>query len=88
MAARNTHTWKTTTADGIKREVRAEKFAKKWRLQAQLKGETTWTYYDTPPLEDLIELRDVLWRKYQRRHLSFEDIESIDALIRERQGEL
>lgn len=83
---RNVHTWKTKTEDGIKREVRAEKFAQQWRIQAQLKGEEHWTYYDTPLLEDLIELRDVLWRKYQRKRLPFEDVAAIDEMISKRQA--
>ena len=78
---RNLHTWKTTTEEGDKREVRAEKFGKRWRLQAKVKGEDNWTYYDDPLLADLIELREVLWRKYQRKQLSGDDIEAGDKLI-------
>ncbi|MGB8169296.1 MAG: hypothetical protein WCF18_17490 [Chthoniobacteraceae bacterium] len=85
---RNYHTWKTVTDDGDKREVRAEKFGKRWRLQAKLKSEDRWTYYDDPLLPDLLELREVLWRKYQRKHLSWEDIEAVDKLIRDRGGEV
>jgi hypothetical protein len=85
---RNLHTWKTTNDDGEKREVRAEKFGKRWRLQAKIKGEENWTYYDDPLLADLLELRDVLWRKYQRKHLSWEDIEAIDKMIVDRGGEV
>jgi len=84
---RNTHVWKTRTADGQKREVRAEKFGKRWRLQAKVEGEDRWTYYDTPLIEDLIELREVLWRKYQRKHLAWEDVAAIDAMIKERTTE-
>ena len=83
---RNLHTWKTITEDGDKREVRAEKFGKRWRLQAKLKHEENWTYYEDPLLTDLLELHDVLWRKYQRKHLAWEDIEAIDKLIRDRGG--
>ena len=85
---RNLHVWKTKTEEGEKREVRAEKFGKKWRLQAKVKGEENWTYYETPLLEDLLELRDVLWRKYQRKHLSWEDVEQVDRLIIEAGGEV
>jgi len=86
MANRNTHVWKTTTEDGEKREVRAEKFGKRWRLQAKVKGEENWTYYDDPLLPDLIELRDVLFRKYQRKHLSWEDVDAIEKMITDRGG--
>ena len=78
---RNLHVWKTKTEEGERREVRAEKFGKRWRLQAKVKSETAWTYYETPPLADLLELRDVLWRKYQRKHLSWDDIAAVDQLI-------
>ena len=83
---RNLHVWKTKTADGEKREVRAEKFGKRWRVQAKLKHEESWTYYETPLLDDLIELRDVLWRKYQRKHLAWEDVAAIDQLIADAGG--
>ena len=83
---RNTHIWKTTTADGEKREVRAEKFGKRWRVQAKVKGDPAWTYYDDTPVEDLIELRDVLFRKYQRKHLSYEDLAAVEKMITDRGG--
>lgn len=83
---RNVHVWKTTTEEGEKREVRAEKFGKKWRLQAKLKHDERWTYYDDPLLEDLIELRDVLFRKYQRKHLSYEDVAAVEKMITDRGG--
>lgn len=86
MANRNTHVWKHTTEDGERREVRAEKFGKRWRLQARLKHEDTWTYYDVPELPDLMELRTVLFNKYQRKHLAWEDVAAIDELIIERGG--
>ena len=83
---RNVHVWQTRTPEGLKREVRAERFAGQWRLQAQVKGESQWTYYDSPLLEDLVELRDIVWRKYQRKRLPWSDVESLDVLIRDRGG--
>jgi hypothetical protein len=83
---RNVHVWKTTTEEGEKREVRAEKFGGRWSLQAQIKGEERWTYYDTPLMEDLIALRDVLFRKYQRKHLSWEDLAAVEKLITDAGG--
>ena len=83
---RNTHIWKTETPEGEKREVRAVKFGKRWRLQAKVKGEDSWTYYDEPLLEDLIELHTVLFNKYQRKHLSWEDIAAIEKMITDRGG--
>ena len=85
---RNTHVWKTKTADGERREVRAEKFGKRWRIQSKVKSAEQWTYFDDPPLEDLLALHDVLWRKYQRKHLSWEDVTTIEQMIRDRGGEV
>ena len=85
---RNTHVWKTKTEDGEKREVRAEKFGKRWRVQAKTKSAERWTYYDDPLLEDLLSLHDILWRKYQRKHLSWEDFEAVGQLIRDRGAEV
>ena len=81
---RNVHVWKETTPEGEKREVRAERFGGEWRVQAKLKHEEQWTYYDTPLLEDLIELRDIVWRKYQRKRLRWDDVEQLDQMIRDR----
>jgi len=83
---RNLHVWKSRTGEGVKREVRAEKFGKKWKVQAKLASEAAWTYYDPPPLEDLVALRDVLWRKYQRKHLAWEDVAAVEKLILDRGG--
>ena len=85
---RNVHEWKTTTAEGDKREVRAEKFGNKWRVQSRVKGTDDWTYYDAPLLEDLAELRVILWRKYQRKRLPWEDVATVERVIRERGGQL
>ena len=80
---RNQHVWKTVTEQGDKREVRAEKFGGRWRIQAKLAHEEKWTYYDAPLRDDLIQLREILWRKYQRKHLAWEDVAAIDKLIEE-----
>jgi hypothetical protein len=34
-----------------------------------------------------VELRDILWRKYQRKRLPYEDVAAVDELIRQRQTE-
>jgi hypothetical protein len=86
MGNRNIHVWKHTTEDGEKREVRAEKFGARWRIQAKLKHDEKWTYYDDPELPDLIELRRVLFNKYQRKHLAYEDVAAIEKMIRDRGG--
>ena len=75
------HIWTERAEDGRKREVRATKFGRKWRLQAKAAGEVDWTYYEQPLLEDLLSLKEILVRKYQRRRASVEDVASIERLI-------
>ncbi len=81
---RNVHVWKSVSEDGEKREARAERFGGKWRFQAKLKSDAVWTYYDSPTLEDLEALRDILWRKYQRKRLPWDDVASLDKMLEER----
>jgi hypothetical protein len=52
-----------------------------WRLQAKTAGDLDWTYYERPLLEDLLALKDILMRKYQRRRASSEDVVSVENLI-------
>ena len=80
---RSQHIWTEKDDEGRKREVRATKFGGQWRLQAKIADETEWTYYDRPELHDLLTLKDVLFRKYQRRRASAEDVASIEELLRD-----
>ena len=78
---RSQHIWTERDENGSKREVRATRFGGKWRLQAKTAGDLEWTYYERPLLEDLMALKDILMRKYQRRRASSEDVASVEKLI-------
>ena len=75
------HIWTERTKDGAKREVRATKFGGMWRLQAKTAGDPDWTYYERPLLKDLLALKEILVRKYQRRRASSEDVASVEKLV-------
>ena len=60
------------------------KFGGVWRFQAKYADELEWTYYERPLLEDLQSLLDVVFRKYQRRRASAEDVASIEKLLSQR----
>jgi hypothetical protein len=81
---RSQHIWTERDAEGRKREVRATKFGGQWKLQAKTAGEETWTYFDDPPMEDLLTLKGIVERKYQRRRASYEDVLAVENLIKER----
>ena len=78
---RSQHIWTEWDEDGSKREVRATRFGGRWRLQAKTAGDLDWTYYERPLLADLLALKDILFRKYQRRRASSEDVASVEKLI-------
>jgi hypothetical protein len=78
------HIWTEKDSNGGKREVRATKFGGIWRMQAKSANDPEWTYYDLPPLEDLLKLKEIVDRKYRRRRASAEDVASIEKLILQR----
>jgi len=78
---RSQHIWTERDEQGSKREVRATKFGGTWRLQAKAADDLDWIYYERPLLDDLLTLKDILERKYQRRRASSEDVASVKKLI-------
>ena len=84
---RTLHIWTEKDEEGRKREVRATKFGGTWRLQAKSSDEDAWTYYDSPLVEDLRTLKDIVERKYRRRRASADDLASVEKLLREREAE-
>ena len=78
---RSQHIWTERSQNGEKREVRATKFGGAWRFQAKAAGDVDWTYYERPLLDDLLALKEILVRKYQRRRASSDDLTSVEKLI-------
>ena len=78
---RSQHIWTERDEHGSKREVRATRFGGVWRLQAKTAGDLDWIYYERALLEDLLSLKEILARKYQRRRASSEDVASVEKLI-------
>ncbi|MGH8093594.1 MAG: hypothetical protein ACREIF_09000 [Chthoniobacterales bacterium] len=63
--------------------MRVTKFGGQWKFQAKFRDEDDWTYYDVPLIDDLRELRDIIFRKYQRRRASAEDFAAVDKMLRD-----
>ncbi len=78
---RSQHIWKEKNAQGRRREVRVTKFGGRWRFQSKYDDEGEWSYHDQPTVEDLLALKEIVARKYQRRRASAEDVVSIERLI-------
>ncbi len=86
------HTWKERNEDGVMMFYQACHHANKWKLQRAPKVgraqrddvewetvEFTREYWET--------LRDVLWRKYQRKRCPWRLIEAIDKLLEDMPAE-
>jgi hypothetical protein len=80
---RSQHIWTERNQHGSKREVRATKFGGVWRFQAKTACDVDWTYHEPPLLQDLLALKEILVRKYQRRRASSDDLASVEKLIEE-----
>jgi hypothetical protein len=83
----NRHAWTDRTANGVKREIRVIKNQGAWRFQSKCGDQDRWEYYDEPIFEDLESFREVLFRKYQRRRASFEDVQWADRELARRCGQ-
>ena len=83
---RSQHIWTERDAEGRKREIRVTKFGGVWRFQAKYADESEWTYYERPLLDDLQTLKGIVFRKYQRRRASAEDVDSIEKLLHQYAG--
>lgn len=88
MAKGTEHEWTNRTEEGCKEHVRARLFGKRWTLEAKLDGAEEWTVFAEPRLEDLVDLHDVLFRKYQRGRVAWEHVTDLEKLIRSRGGSL
>ena len=84
---RSQHIWTSRDEVGRKREVRVTKFGGQWKFQAKFRDEEEWTEYDVPLLEDLRELREIIYRKNKRRRASAEDFAAVEKMLREQSAD-
>lgn len=83
---RNLYQWKTRTADGEKRDVEAQLFGGKWEFSTRPSSrraseDAEWTVHDKPSLELLEELETIIFNKYQRKHVSYDQVLGVRKLI-------
>ena len=76
------HTRREMTPEGEQRFVKASRMRGVWRVSSKLKSDEIWTHHDEDVSEaDLRNLRDVLWRKYQRKRVAWEHVAELDTLL-------
>ncbi len=80
------HEWRENTDEGEIRLVTATRHAGKWKFRSRLKSEAEWTHLEVIPLDDLENLHEVLWNKYQRRRVPHDQVLEVEALIQRARG--
>ena len=76
------HDWKDRTDTGENRLWRATKHGGDWKFMSRLqKSEEGWTTHEKMEIEELKLFREVLFNKYQRRRIPWEDVVAIDNMI-------
>lgn len=76
------HDWKERTDTGENRLWRATKHGGNWKFMSKLqRSEDEWTVHEKMEIEDLKIFREVLFNKYQRRRIPWEDVVTIDNMI-------
>ena len=82
------HEWhEQDEAAGERRYFRAAKFGRKWSVRTTLKSDPDWEDLNPAPREVLEALRQLLFNKYQRRRIPYEDLVTIDKLVVESGGQ-
>lgn len=74
------HEWNERTEEG-KRFFRANFHGNEWRIITTLKTDPDWEILDEPPEEVWRALRDIVWKKYQRKRCPWERVASIDKIL-------
>lgn len=75
------HEWRDRDEEGQTVIYRAEWDSRKWSFKFTGKKDPEWYDVEKPTLEQYEALRDVMWRKYQRKRLNFKFIEDIDKIL-------
>ena len=80
--AMESHEWREHTAEGP-RYYRATHHGERWTILSTLKTDPDWEKLDPAAIPEDVwrALRDVVWRKYQRRRCPWERVVELDKLL-------
>lgn len=80
------HEWRVKSKEEGTRYFRAIHHAGSWRFQKTLRTDPDWEQIPHPDAELWQTLRDILWKRYQRKRGSWVIIEKIDKLLEKEFG--
>jgi hypothetical protein len=75
------HEWRERQTDGEVMIFRATKHGALWTLSTRLKTEEEWKRHDPLEKKDLLVLKEMLERKYQRNRVPYKDLEKIEQML-------
>jgi len=84
MGAKAEIGWTRRNEDGERWDVYARHVGRDWKFFIRQRRYERWQPLEHPPLEDWLELLDALRRLTVRRRYQPEDVEQLEAAIRER----
>jgi hypothetical protein len=74
------HEWNERTDEG-KRFYRGNYHGQEWRVLTMLKNDEEWERLESPTEDVWRSLRDIVWKKYQRKRCPWERVASIDKIL-------
>ena len=82
MTKNQVHEWHERDEEsGKKRYFRGYWNSREWTLAFLEPGGLDWERVEKPEAAIWLALRDVLWRKYQRRRVPFKFVQRVDAIL-------
>lgn len=79
------HEWRERSPEGEIQLFRATKHGGRWTLQTKLKGDNYWNRHDPLTREDILIIRTMLERKYQRNRVPYEDLDNVNKWLEQDQ---
>lgn len=80
MTKNQIHEWHERMEDGRKRYIRAYWNSREWSFRLAHPDGEAWTPMEPTP-EVWLHLRDLLFRKYQRKKLPVKYVQNVDAIL-------
>jgi hypothetical protein len=81
MTKNQVHEWHENREDGKKRYFRAHWNSRNWQFRKTEPEDEDWVAVEKPSAQLWLDLRDVLFRKYQRKRVPYKLLITVDAIL-------